>query len=122
MSTLCSTAFSSPHALAFDYSSVAAGSGGGGSSSGGGRVLVADSFAHAVRVVDGGTGEAKLLAGSGSGQAGFADGAAVDARFNKPLGLAVDAAGVCYVADSSNHRVRRISPQGDVRCCVWLFG
>ncbi len=39
----------------------------------------------------------------------FADGSLADAKFNNPLGIAVDSKGVIYVADSSNHRIRRIT-------------
>ncbi|MHB0912390.1 MAG: NHL repeat-containing protein [Armatimonadota bacterium] len=35
-------------------------------------------------------------------------------RFNSPAGLAVDAQGNLYVADSYNHRVQKITPVGDV--------
>ena len=47
---------------------------------------------------------------AGTGQTGYSgDGeAATDATLNDPWGLAVDAAGNLYVADSANHRVRRV--------------
>ena len=44
----------------------------------------------------------------------FADGDATHARFNHPTGVAVDAAGMVCVADLRNHRIRKITPQGDV--------
>lgn len=49
-----------------------------------------------------------------AGQSGSADGQGVTARFRGPGGVAVDGGGGLYVADSGNHTVRRVSPQGDV--------
>jgi sugar lactone lactonase YvrE len=51
---------------------------------------------------------------AGSGTAGFADGAAASAQFHRPTSVAVDAAGVVYVADMDNHRIRRIAVDGSV--------
>jgi sugar lactone lactonase YvrE/murein DD-endopeptidase MepM/ murein hydrolase activator NlpD len=47
------------------------------------------------------------------GKEGFADGAAT-AEFNTPSGLAVDALGNVYVADTGNNAIRKITPQGIV--------
>ena len=46
---------------------------------------------------------------AGDGVAGVVDGPAAQARFNRPLDVAVDAAGKVYVADTDNHRIRVIS-------------
>jgi sugar lactone lactonase YvrE len=54
-------------------------------------------------------GEVLTLAG---GREGFADGAGAGAAFNTPSGLALDAEGILYVADTGNHRVRRVTPEG----------
>jgi DNA-binding beta-propeller fold protein YncE len=43
----------------------------------------------------------------GSGDAGFADGSAAQARFNHPQGLTLDA-GRLYVADTENHAIRQV--------------
>ena len=45
---------------------------------------------------------------------GQVDSIGVDARFNRPSGLAVDKSGNILVADSGNSAVRRISPAGSV--------
>ena len=45
---------------------------------------------------------------------GSTDGAADVALFRQPLGLTHDAAGNVYVADSANHTIRRIAPDGTV--------
>jgi len=42
----------------------------------------------------------------------FADGKGQDALFLCPQGIAVDAAGSLYVADTGNHRIRKITPDG----------
>lgn len=47
-------------------------------------------------------------------RSGFRDGKTQRALFNKPTGLAVDAQGILYVADTLNHCIRKISRQGRV--------
>eukprot|EP00035_Acanthoeca_spectabilis_P028282 m.469900 g.469900 ORF g.469900 m.469900 type:complete len:290 (-) comp29217_c0_seq1:435-1304(-) len=48
------------------------------------------------------------------GQHGYRDGPATDARFSRPEDVAVDGAGVIWVADTFNHVIRRIDPDGMV--------
>jgi DNA-binding beta-propeller fold protein YncE len=49
------------------------------------------------------------------GQKGFADGKGSSARFNEPHGIVFDEkAGILYVADSENHRIRAVSRDGRV--------
>ncbi|MGX9718842.1 gluconolaconase [Stenotrophomonas acidaminiphila] len=76
-----------------------------------GNLYVADTGNHAIRKVTP-QGEVSTLAGDGV--AGFADGVGRQARFDGPMGVAVDAEGRVYVADTWNDRIRVIEPDGRV--------
>lgn len=76
------------------------------------NVYVADYGNHTIRKITP-AGVVTTLAGF-AGVAGSADGAGTSARFNHPLGLAVDGLGYIYVADAFNHAIRVISPAGVV--------
>ncbi|SEG69868.1 NHL repeat-containing protein [Bryocella elongata] len=72
-----------------------------------GNLYIADSHNHRVRLVSGGT----ITTIAGTGAAGFSgDGAAAtSAQLNMPHGVAVDASGNVYIADTNNFRVRKLS-------------
>lgn len=76
-----------------------------------GRLFVADTYNDAVRVVSH-DGIVTTLAGGGG--RGFVDGPVDVARFDTPADVAVSAEGVVWVADTGNHALRRISPDGMV--------
>jgi sugar lactone lactonase YvrE len=78
-----------------------------------GDLFVADTDNHTIRKVVASTGAVTTLAGL-AGSSGSADGTSSDARFNSPSGVAVDAAGNVYVADTMNNTLRMITPQGVV--------
>ena len=75
-----------------------------------GVIYVTDGGSHCVRriTLD---GRVDTLAG---GVRGFRDGPVTAAQFDTPSAMALDAAGVLYVADTGNHAVRRITPDGMV--------
>jgi len=76
-----------------------------------GNFFVADFMNHIIRKID---GEGTVTTLAGSGQPGFADGFADQAQFNFPRGIAIDGFGNLYVGDSWNHRIRKITPDGNV--------
>ena len=81
-----------------------------------GNIYILDSASHAVRKIDT-AGTVSILAGSHT-DAGYVDGPAMSARFNAPIGLAIDASNTVYVAESSNHTIRKITPSGIVSTVV----
>ena len=94
--TTFSTGFNTPSALAIDAN---------------GNLYVADTSNNRIgKVAPDGT--VSTIAGDGT--AGYRDGPAAQARFNGPVGIAVDTRGNVFVADTYNDRVRMISTDGQV--------
>lgn len=85
--------FAAPRALAVDAA---------------GNVYVADTDNHTIRQVTP-AGAVTTLAGL-AGAAGNTDGPGDNARFSEPRGVAVDATGNVFVADTGNAAVRQITP------------
>jgi CSLREA domain-containing protein len=75
-----------------------------------GNLFIADTNTYRVRKVDAATGIITTVAGTGPPVLYGGDGgAATSARLNGPQGVAVDAAGNLFIADTSNHRVRKVA-------------
>jgi cysteine-rich repeat protein len=73
-----------------------------------GNVFVADTYNNRVRRVEGETGVVTTVAGTGA--AGFSgdDGPATSAQLSRPGGVVVDGLGNLFIADTGNHRIRRV--------------
>ncbi len=95
--------FLSPTALAVD---------------GSGNLYVAD--VYTIRKITSG-GVVTTLAGL-AGAEGSSDGMGSAARFDQPGGVAVDASGNVYVADTGNATIREITPDGMVTTIAGLAG
>lgn len=74
------------------------------------NLIIADTGNHTVRFVDATTGSIETLAGIGT--AGFSGdgGPATAAQLNGPEEVTIDAVGALLIADTQNHRIRRIEP------------
>lgn len=73
-----------------------------------GRLYVADTGHHAVRAIDLKTGQITTIAGTGRAGAGEAGGPAGEVALSHPFGIAFDAEGDLYLADTFNNRILRV--------------
>ncbi len=76
-----------------------------------GNLYVTDTLNNKIRKITP-AGEVSTFAGSGS--IGGADGMGTAASFYYPYGIVVDSKDNIYVADQYNHRIRKITPAGEV--------
>jgi sugar lactone lactonase YvrE len=73
-----------------------------------GNLYLADTHNQRIRRIDATTGAITTVAGSGAlGFAGDSNSATV-ARLALPQGISIDAQGNLYIADTANHRIRRV--------------
>ncbi|WP_158793453.1 Ig-like domain repeat protein [Granulicella sp. L60] len=91
--TATSATLASPSAVAYDAN---------------GNLFFADAQNHVVREVSQ-NGQISTIAGTGAEGYSGDGGPAITAFLDTPTGVAVDAGGNVYIADSHNHRVRKVS-------------
>ena len=78
-----------------------------------GHVYIADSNHHRLVIMGLAVQDGAVHHLVGSGSPGFKDGPPEEAQLNWPQGMAIDArTGVVYIADTENHVIRRMSPDG----------
>jgi trimeric autotransporter adhesin len=85
---------SSPEGVAFDAA---------------GNIYIADKSNHRIRVVTKVTGIITTLAGDGIQGYGGDDAHATSAKLNNPVSVALDASKNVYIADTFNHRIRKVA-------------
>src|SRR4051812_21286927 len=98
ISTVSVDSLSTPMGLAFDAA---------------GNLYVAETGANAIRKIAP-NGTMTTIAGNGVPEFRGDGGPAVSASLNGPEGMAIDAAGNVYIADTFNHRVRMVAPDGSI--------
>ncbi|MGY4998852.1 NHL domain-containing protein [Streptomyces sp. 900105245] len=93
-----SARLNAPHGLAMD---------------GAGGLYIADYGNHRVRKI---TADGKISTVAGKGVAGFSGdgGPAASAQLNGPVDVVVDSTGTLYVSEYNNHRVRKITADGQI--------
>ncbi len=75
---------------------------------GAGNVYIADTLNSRIRKVEAGTGTISTIAGTGRFGYGGDGGPAAEAMLGHPEGVAVDASGNVFIADTVNFRIRKV--------------
>jgi hypothetical protein len=76
-----------------------------------GSVFIADKSNHRIRRVDKVTGVISTVAGIGPPGYSGDGGPATEAKLYEPFGIDFDSAGNLYIADTRNHRIRKVAHQ-----------
>lgn len=76
------------------------------------NLYIASWTTNVVRKVSATTGIITTVAGTGTGGFSGDGGGATSAQLSAPMDVAVDAAGVVYIADQLNHRIRKVALNG----------
>lgn len=74
-----------------------------------GNLYIADANNHVIREVTKATGSITTVAGTGAEGFSGDNGSAAAAQLDTPTGIALDASGNLYIADSHNQRIRKVS-------------
>ncbi|MFZ4797625.1 MAG: T9SS type A sorting domain-containing protein [Bacteroidia bacterium] len=74
-----------------------------------GNIYIADANNNKIRKVNASTGIINTLAGNGTQSYGGDGFTATSASLYNPTGVAIDGAGNIYIADETNHRIRKVT-------------
>ena len=86
------------------------------------NIYIADTGDNLVREIVAATGNVVAIAGTGQAGASGNGGSATGAQLNSPTGLATDAAGNVYIADSANAVIRLVTASGVINTAVGTLG
>jgi sugar lactone lactonase YvrE len=67
-------------------------------------------------------GTVSTVAGNGTAGSSGDGGPATSAQLNTPYAIAIDSAGNLFIADSNNHRIRKVTPAGTISTVVGAGG
>ncbi|MFC3803718.1 cadherin-like beta sandwich domain-containing protein [Cohnella sp. GCM10012308] len=81
---------------------------------GSGNLYISEFFGSRVRKVDRSTGKISTVAGDGNFGSGGDGGPAESASLFAPEAIAFDSGGNLYIADSGNHRIRKVDTDGNI--------
>jgi sugar lactone lactonase YvrE len=87
------------------------------------NVYFSDQHNHLVRKLTASTGVVSTVAGSGFGAAPNSNGGGYEwtastSRLSLPTGLRFDSTGNMYIADTENHRIRKVWPDGNMTTLI----
>src|ERR1039457_3961101 len=78
-----------------------------------GNLFIADTANHAIRKVNA-AGVISTVAGTGVAGTSWEEAVATEANLYAPRGVAVDDTGDTFIADTGNHRIRLVTPDGRI--------
>ncbi len=84
---------------------------------GSGNLYISDNTNNRIRKVDI-SGNISTVAGTGTGGFSGDGGAATSAQLNRPTDVEIDGSGNLYIADTNNHRIRKVAPPPTVNLSV----
>ena len=82
-----------------------------------GNLYISDSGNNKIRKVDS-SGIITTVAGNGTNGYSGDGGSATSAELSNPQGIALDSSGNLYIADSTNHRIRKVNTSGNISTIV----